>query len=498
MNWRRLAKVLGLLVLLIGSLMGVIAICTGVDAYFRPLTPENRSGLRAMLFSAIIAMTSGGVMYGLGRKAKNEFLRREALATVGLGWILCALFGALPYYLCDPGLGAAESCFESMSGFTTTGASVMQDIESFPYAILLWRAVTQYLGGVGILVLFVAVLSFLGVGGRSLMAQETSLNISESRATKIGETALSLLRVYLVLSGICCTGLLALGMPFFDALCHTMTAISTGGFSPKNASIGHYQSLSIEIWIALFNLLGSISFMIYLLLAKRRKDEKDQRRIRSEEEGKVYLCLVAGAIVVITCNLTLTNGDPVWQNLRNCFFMVITISSTAGFSTADYNQWPLFSKMVLMLLMVIGGCAGSTSGGLKMNRIILFARLAMQELIQSFRPNQVFRIRLNGVAPDPKVLLQGSMFFAIAGTVFATSLVLVALTEPNLDLECVTGAVLGCLFNIGPGFGEVGPMGNYAGLNDGTLVLLSLLMAMGRLEFFVVLVLFVPALWKRY
>lgn len=502
MDFRRLAKVLGLLIIIMGILMLLISAYAFLEYRFRYTTAANQSAFEALIGAAGITLATGFGLIAIGWKTPNEFLRREALVIVGLSWFLSAFFGALPYYFCDPGqglrLGAAEAFFESMSGLTTTGATILPDIEAFPNAILLWRAVTQYLGGIGILVLFVSVMSFLGIGSRNMMAQETSLNIGESRASKIGETAWSLLKVYLVLTLVCLIGLLVMGMPMFDAICHTFTAISTAGFSPKNDSIHHYNHLGIEVWIAIFMLLGSFSFMFYLLLVKTKKDDRDIKRIKSEEEAKIYLIIVIVAITLVSTNLMLNSDKSFLESLRSCFFMVISISSTTGFGTEDYDQWPTFSRIILWGLMVIGGCAGSTAGGLKMNRVILFARLAHQEMIQSFRPHQVFRIRLNGVAPDPKVLVQTTMFIALAMVLFGISVVIVGLIEPRLDLESIIGAVMGSLFNIGPGFGAVGPTDNYAMLNDGTKVFLSILMAMGRLEFFAVLVLFVPALWRRY
>ena len=194
----------------------------------------------------------------------------------------------------------------------------------------------------------------------------------------------------------------------------------------------------------------------------------------------------------------LTSDKSFLESVGDCFFMVVALSSTTGFGTHDYDQWPVFSQIILWGLMIMGGCAGSTAGGLKMNRIILFARLTYQEMVQSFRPHQVFHIKLNGVAPDSKVLLQASMFIALAMSLFGGSVLIVGLIEPGLDFQSVIGTVMGSLFNIGPGFGMVGPTDNYGFLKDGTKIFLSLLMVMGRLEFFAVLVLFVPSLWRKY
>ena len=505
MNYRRLAKVLGILILFLGAMMLVVSLYALVEGFFRNPGEKNKRAFTALISSSFITVAVGGVLLAAGWKVKNNFLRREAMATVGLSWFLCAIFGALPYFLCDPGgeakLGAVESFFESMSGLTTTGASVMTDIEVFPKAILLWRAVTQFLGGIGILVLFVSVLSFLGVGGKSLLAQESSLNISDSRATKIGETALGLLRVYLVLTFVCFIGLLGLGMPMLDSVCHSMTAMSTGGFSTRNDSIGYYNHLGIEIWISIFMLLGSVGFMFYLLLVKRDKDDRDRKRIKDEEEGKLYVVFILLAVLLVSINLMVEGERSFLSGLRECFFMIISISSTTGFGLsdhADYDLWPTFSQIVLWTLMVVGGCAGSTAGGLKMNRMILFQRVAVKELIQSFRPQQIIKIKLNGSVADDKTLFHASLFLALAMITCGVSMMVVSLIEPDLDFRSVVGTVAGCLFNIGPGFGAVGPTDNFAFLNQGTMMLLAVLMAMGRLEFVAVLVLFVPSLWKKY
>ena len=253
MNFRIIAKTLGVLSVLIGVTM---AACWGYAEYdYHAGTQEilEHAASKALGISTAISVGFGLILYLTGIGSSNEVLRREAIVIVGISWILVGLLGALPYYLCEPGLGVFESIFESVSGFTTTGSSVMNDIESFPRSILMWRSVTQWLGGIGILVVFVAVLSFLGVGSRSLVQQESSLNISDSGAARIREVAFTLLKVYLTLSLVCCLGLIALDMPVFEAICHAMTTIATGGFSPKNTSIGHYQDVWNETRTVSFN-----------------------------------------------------------------------------------------------------------------------------------------------------------------------------------------------------------------------------------------------------
>ncbi len=453
-------------------------------------------------WSAIIALSkSTGITFGVGFilaaaawRSRNEIYRREGLIIVGLCWLLASALGALPYVFSEPNLRFVPALFESVSGYTTTGSTVMSDIESFPKAILLYRALTQWLGGIGILVVFVAVLSFLGVGGKSIVQAESSLDLSDTGRSRVRDVAFLLVKVYLVLTVACVGGLLLLGMKPFEAICHGFCAVSTGGFSPKNSSVGHYDNVWIEAWIALFVFLSSIGFMLYIYLIGRKKE-----RLKNEEEARYYVMLLSAATLIIT--LDLAHFDPelnFWQALRIVYFNILSVCSTAGFGVGDYDLWPLSSKILLALLMLIGGCAGSTAGGLKMNRVLLFKKIAIREFIQTYRPSRVFPIRLNGRAPDSRVFVTTSFYLAMALLIALFSCVAVAYLEPSLDLTSVIGCVLGTVFNIGPGFGAVGPTDNFGHLNSVTLVLLSFLMVLGRLEFFALLVLFLPSLWKRY
>ncbi|MCB1206815.1 MAG: TrkH family potassium uptake protein [Verrucomicrobiae bacterium] len=494
MNFRIIAKTLGLLVILVGLAMGVCWIYARILLQLDPAATGSRDASWSLAISTSITLGIGAILFLVGKGGSNEILRREAMVIVGLAWVLAGIFGALPYVFGNPTLDPAGAVFESISGFTTTGSSVMSNIESFPPAILLWRSVTQWLGGIGILVVFVAVLSFLGVGSRSLVQQESSINLSDAGASRIRDVASSLLKVYLFLTVLCGAGLYAFGMPPFEAVCHGMTTIATGGFSPKNASIAHYQSPAIELWLSLFMFLSSIGFMFYVFLATRR-----WTRVRSEEEGRYYLLLVTGMTLAIAADLVLVRKDESFLlALREAVFNVTSISSTTGFGVSDYDQWPLFSKLLLMLLMLIGGCAGSTAGGLKMNRIVLFFKITFRELVKSYRPNRVFRLKLNGVSPPEQVLVTTLFIITLGLGIAGFSVLLVAMLEPGLDLVSLIGAVFGTLWNVGPGFGDVGPTDNFSALKPPTLVLLSFLMILGRLEFFALIVLFVPSLWRKY
>ncbi len=489
-----IAKTLGVLSGLIGATMALLMVYAWIEWKMGEETAAELQAIQALGLSAAISIGVGTLQVLAGARSHNEIMRREGIAIVGLSWIQVGLLGGLPYIFSDPGLGPVAAFFESVSGFTTTGSSAMTDIEAYPRAILMWRSVTQWLGGIGILVVFVAVLSFLGAGTKSLVSQESSLNLSDSGTSRIKDLAWALLKVYVFLTSVCGVGLWFLGMSPFDAICHSMTAMATGGFSPKNASIAYYQSLWIEVWLGIFMFLASLGFTLYLFVARGR-----WKRLRAEEEAKYYALLLFIAWLLVAWNVSHSDLGLTWsESLRTAFFNVVSISSTTGYGSGDYDQWPLFSQMLLAMLMFIGGCAGSTAGGVKMNRVILFKRIALRELVQSFRPRQVFRIKLNGVAPDERVFVTTSFFIALCFAICGAAMLLVSLFEPQLDSLSVLGCVFGTVFNIGPGFAAVGPTDNFSHLGSDTLALLSFLMILGRLEFFAMLVLFVPSLWKRY
>ncbi len=490
MDYRVLAKVLGVLLCLVALAMGA---CLGY-AFLEDWWGMESPAIRALEISAGVTAGTGVALFLWGLKARKEILRREAIAIVGLAWIFAALFGSLPYVLCDPGLPFPMAFFESVSGFTTTGATTIEDLDLFPDSILLWRALTQWLGGIGIVVMFVAVLSFLGVGSRSLMQHESSVNISEGTRARISDMAATLLKVYVGLTVVCTLGLWWLGMTLFEAVTHSFTTIATGGFSTHNVSIEYYQNLAIELWLVLFMALGGVSFMLYVFVASG-----NWKRLRNEEEARYYVLLLLAVTGLISLNLWLsglTESYP--EALQRCFFTVVSLSTSTGYANVDYDQWPVFSKWLLLIVMFLGGCAGSTAGGLKMNRIILFLKVTAQELVKSFRPKQVFSLKLNGQQLDTEIRGRTTFYLVLAAFIWLVGAVLFSLLEPEMDLQTSIGTVTAMMFNIGPGFGDVGPTENYSHLHASTLFLGSLLMTLGRLEIFAVLVLFMPSLWRKY
>lgn len=489
MNHRLICNVLGRLLLL---LAGSMFLCDfwGWVAY------QQRDSFHefALLAASAISALGGGALLLLGRNGGNKILRKEAIAIVGLGWIVAALAGALPYLFTEPRLDIAGAIFESASGFTTTGASVMKDIEAMPEDILLWRATTQWLGGGGILVLFVALLSSLGVGSKSLFRHESTVPLHAGFYSRIRELAAKLWQIYLVITLVAIAGMLLLGSSFYDAIVFVFAAISTGGFAPYNLSAGGLQSPAMEVWLTIVMAVGGMNFL--LLAAFLRRQFLQPLR---DEECRLYFVILAVATLLVFIPLCYagTFASP-WDALRHSAFQVVSIMTTTGFSTVDYSSWPSTTLAVIFVLMFIGGCVGSTAGGLKIQRILILGKSFGQQIVHAFRPNQIFRVRVNEriVGEDDKA--QALTYLALAFPILLVSVIFLTFVDPHLDLATNGTAVIATFTNVGPGFGEVGPAGNYSSFSPAGLLLLSFLMILGRLELFALLALFLPSLWKKY
>ncbi|WP_411826034.1 TrkH family potassium uptake protein [Luteolibacter sp. AS25] len=496
MNFYLITRILGLLLVLEAATM---ALC-GVFATFDIIEGDTEAAKMLFLSAAI---TGGFALLftvpGITKTKHDTVPKREAIVIVGLGWILCSIFGGLPYLLCPPYMSPAGAFFESASGFTTTGSSVMIVIEQWPRGILLWRAVTQLLGGIGILVLFVALLSYIGVSSKSLFQNESSFRNGDLGLARIQDTATMLLRLYLGLVVICLLGLKVMGLTWFNATCHAFTTISTGGLSPHSQSIGYYSewgnSWLIELWLIIFMALGSLNFLLFIVALR-----KNYRRLLKEEDAKWFLGLCGLVIILITCGRTYNDGISIFSSLRDSAFIVISIASTTGFGTSDYDQWPTWAKVLIACLMLMGGCSGSTAGGFKVGRLIVFAKSARNEVIKTFRPSQVFRVVVNGNPIDDanraRIMFFLVLYLMIA--IGATAVVGFLEAGTGISLESCAGTVLATISSIGPGFDAVGPTKNFAELREPTKVFLGWIMILGRLELFALLVLFVPSLWRKY
>ena len=497
MNFYLIARILGLLL----ALESMAMVCCGIFARV-DIVPGDIEASSALFLSATITGGLGllAILPGIIKKTKHDKIpKREAIVIVGLGWILSSLLGGLPYYLCSPHMTPAGAFFESASGFTTTGSSVMTVIEEWPRGILLWRSATQLLGGIGILVLFVALLSYIGVSSKSLFHNESSFRSGDLGLARIQDTAWMLLRIYLWLVVICLIGLHAMGLTWFNATCHAFTTISTGGLSPHSASIGFYSDWGnawlIETWLIVFMTLGSLNFLLFIVILRR-----NWKRVLQEEDARWFLGICAIVIFMITAGRCYHEGISLLNAFRESAFTVVSIASTTGFGTVDYNVWPTWAKVLIACLMLLGGCSGSTSGGLKVGRLIVFAKSARNEIIKTFRPSQVFRVIVNGNTIDDtqraRVMFFLTLYFMIA--IAATAIVGFLEAGTGISLESCAGTVLATLSNIGPGFDAVGPTMNFAELREPTKIFLGWIMILGRLELFALLVIFIPTLWKKY
>jgi trk system potassium uptake protein TrkH len=420
-------------------------------------------------------------------------LERDVYFSVTLAWMLAAFLGGIPYILEGTFTSLLDSTFEAMSGFTTTGATLLAEIEAETPSILFWRSMTQWLGGIGIVVLFVAVAPAIGVGAARLLGAEVS-GLTHTRLTpRIADTAKVLLVIYLTLSAATTLALLLAGMNLYDAVVHTFTTVATGGFSPKTASIGFYDSFAIEAVLIFFMTISGFSFSLYYLIYTRRRLD-----VVLDREVLVYLAIIVGAVLFVWGVLVFEGdyGDSWGQALRDSAFTVTSIVTTTGFITADFDEWDTAAKLTLILLMFVGGCAGSTAGGIKVIRVLIIFRTNFQEVFRMVHPSAVTPLRIGDRIIPERVRVAVLGLFAAWIAVFAQATFLVALQE-DLTLTSASTAVATTLNVVGPGLGQVGAAENFEVVNTFGRVVLTGCMLLGRLEIFTALVLLSPAFWKR-
>lgn len=443
----------------------------------------------ALLLSAVVTAVVGYIIYRM--TDLNRSLRaREGFAIVTFGWLGFSFFGALPYIFHGAIPSFTDAFFETISGFTTTGATILTDIEALPHGLLFWRSLTHWLGGMGIIVLSLAILPFLGVGGMQLFKAEVPGPVADKLTPRITETAKILWGVYLLLSAVEAILLMLGGMTLFDALCHTFGTMATGGYSTRNASVGAYNSAYIDYVIIFFMFLAGANFSLHYRCL--RGQWKSYWRDR---EFLVYLGTILTATVLIAADLIVFQRNGIADSVRDSLFQVVSIQTTTGYGTADYEQWAPSSQYILWLLMFVGGCAGSTGGGIKVMRLHLLFKFSMTEFTRLLHPTAVVPVRMRKVAIPRDVITNILGFFVLYIFVFAFGVF--TLTLLGLDILTALGAAVATLSNIGPGLANVGPTDNYAFIPDLGKWALSLLMLMGRLELFTVLVLFSPAFWKK-
>ncbi len=445
----------------------------------------------ALLSSMAVTLVTGLILFVATRPQEDRQLNhRDGVAIVTFGWVMAGLFGTLPYLFSGAIPGFTNAYFESLSGFTTTGASILTDIESLPQGILLWRSLTQWLGGMGIIVLSIAILPYLGIGGMQLYKAEVPSPVVDKLKPRISETAKTLWKVYLSFTVIQVILLVAGGMSVFDAVCHAFCTMPTGGFSTKNMSVAHYDSLYFDCVLIVFMLLAGINFSLHYRLMKG-----DLRVFGRDSECRVFLILVAVFVILITLDIHGTVYSSLGLALRHAAFQVSSIITTTGFVSADYEKWPAFSQLVLVVCMFLGAMAGSTGGGMKIMRIMLLIRHGYHQMFQIIHPHAVTTLKLDGRPVPADTLSSIWGFFVLYLGLFVTaSLIMAAL---GLDLVSSFASVATSIGNVGPGLGVVGPVRNFLQIPLIGKWVLVLCMLLGRLEIYTVIVLFAPAYWRK-
>ena len=512
MNYRLIVQQLGMLVLVLSAILFVIwvwsALALGLDG----------NGVLALICAAGSSTIIGTALYFSGKNGKNKrgtgsMGRREALLLVSTSWLVGAVIAALPFLYWGrsddnsehPFYSVVNCFFEAMSGLTTTGATILTDISTVPAPLLFWRSMIQWLGGIGIVVLFVAVLPSLGVGGKKLFKVEAPGPEPEGVRPHISETARILWLIYVCLTGIEIVAYNLAGMGWFDASCHALTTLATGGFSTHNASTGAFNSRTIDIITIIFMVLAGANFGLYYAAVKGKL-----KVILKDPEFRFYIFLLtAGSIIVIFSLLgsgqpiitttgvaeQATIGDAVTQGV----FTVVSQQTTTGFATADFNTWPFAAKAVLIMLMFIGGCAGSTGGGIKVIRIWVAFKVMFSELERSFRPHVVRPLKVGKTAIDSELKLATVAYVlgvVVLFTIGCGTIMLLESGNPDCDMTTAASVSIATICTVGPGLAKIGAIENYAWFTDSSKLFLCVLMAIGRLEIFAVLVLFVPRFWR--
>ncbi len=479
-NWKTIINVLGFLLMIEGFFM-----FTGIpfSLYY------CGTGCVTLLYSGLISLTVGSFMWFFTRKANKKIMKREAYLIVSLAWIVISVFGMLPYLISGTITNVASAFFETISGFTTTGATIFSDIESLPKGILYWRAMTHWIGGMGIIVLSVAILPLLGIGGMQLFVAEMPGITPDKLHPRITATAKRLWLIYVGLTFAETIFLMFGDMNFFDALAHSFATLATGGFSTQNASIVNYSPY-IQYVIIFFMILAGTNFTLHYFLLQGKA-----KKLWENEEYRFYILFTFGFSIVITLLLMVNETGDLEKIFRDSLFQVVSIVTTTGFVSADYLLWPAHIWIFLFILMFIGGSAGSTGGGIKIARHILLLKSSALELKKMIHPQAIIPVRYNKKTVSEEIihLVLAFFMFYLLTFFFGTFI----MTWLGLDFSSAVGATIATLGNIGPGIGSVGPVENYAAIPNTGKWFLSFLMLLGRLELFTVLVIFSPSFWRK-
>lgn len=481
MNLRLLIRIIGALFSFLGA---ILLIPTAFAAY------EHSPLIRPFLISSTSAISLGICLFLSQRKYQAELDHRTSLAVVSVSWIGACLIGALPYYLSGQ-ISLINAIFESTSGFTGTGASILVDVESIGRPLLLWRSMTQWLAGLGIILFFIAILPALGFAGVQLFNAEFTGPNKDRITPRVAETARKLWLLYLALTLLLTLLLKEFGnIGYFDAINHSLTTLSTGGFSTKNSGIAYFANPVVDYILIVFMIIGAINFNLHFRLIRFR-----DWQIFHDTEFKWFMGAVLGATLIIcSCNYG-SNYNNIAESFRHSLFSLVAAATTTGFSNADYTKWPLLSNLIILLAMIMGGMSGSTAGGIKCIRIVAALKQLWKEFRQIVHPNAIITIKSNHkTIPDQTVSAIWSFIFLY---IFIFLVACSAVVAYGIDLVTASSAVISAMSNIGPALGNLGPAANYAMLPDGVKAILTFCMLLGRLELFVVLVVITPTYWKR-
>ena len=484
MRWHYIIYITGVLIFSVGAAMSLPLLVALIywDQSIQPI----------MISLGISAVT--GIFLCLcfrNKIGKTEYIsQREGMAIVALGWMAVGLFGAFPFYLSGYFATFTDALFESVSGFTTTGSSVLTDIESLPKGLLFWRRFIQWLGGMGIIVLSLAILPFLGVGGMQLYKAEVPSPVPDKLRPRIRDTARILWKVYALLSAVQILLLMLGGMGLYDAVNHAFTTMPTGGFSTKNASVAHFDSVWFDMVITIFMLLAGINFTLHYQFLKG-----ETLAFWKDSECRFFLGLTILMTMIVTFDLFGTVYPAFGDAFRYAVFQIASILTTTGYATADYEQWPAMSQIILLICMFVGGSAGSTGGGMKCLRIMVCFKYCYKELFSLIHPHAVSHVKIAGKSVPEDVVRSVLGFLALYMGLFAISTVILA--GIGVDFVTAFGAVAATIGNIGPGFGLVGPVENFALIPDAGKWLLIWCMLLGRLEIYTVIILLVPEFWRK-
>ena len=480
-NSKMIFQILGFLLLIE---TGMLLCCGGVSLFYK----EN--DLQSFLVSSAITTSIGILLLAIGKDAVKSLNRRDGYVIVSVAWVTFSLFGMLPYYIGGYIPSVTDAFFETMSGFSSTGATILNNIESMPHGILFWRAMTQWIGGLGIVFFTIAVLPIFGVGGIQVFAAEASGPTHDKVHPRIGITAKWIWGIYAGMTGTLIVLLVFGGMSVFDSICHAFTTTSTGGFSTKQASIEYYHSPYIDYVISIFMFLSGINFTLLLLMFNGKI-----KKFIHDAELKFYFWCVSFFTIFIAVWLHQTSSMEIEEAFRKSLFQVISLQTSTGFATADYMLWPSILWGCLVIVMIIGACAGSTGGGMKVSRILILCKSVKQEIKRILHPKAVTVVTVNGQKVGRETL-HGVYVYSICYALILVSSVLIVSID-NYDFATSVSAVLTTLNNVGPGISQVGPVENFFEFSWLSKLVFCADMLLGRLEIFPCLVLLAPELWKR-